>query len=328
MVLIVACLFLQGDEGGATVAHMGRNTDLYAAYVQRFPTYARELAKKLACKATLEKDATLKIPRRVWLAFLTPPEKRALASLGGEYAAVRSLKEAVLRDFKHPARFLHRRGARGASDVVTLALLEIIYDLKNSKVLLSPARYEAWHEVADAFGLWKFRYALEDAIFESFDPDNYALFESVIREQMKVDTALVRTIRTILSAAFEQAGLRSCTIENRAKNIGGVYRKVAQKGKSINDIYDIHGFRILCETEKDCYVALEAIHRLWPHYRERFKDYIHTPKKNGYRSIHTVLSCIDRKPIEFQIRTREMDVIASSGPANHADYKRVTRGHA
>ncbi len=76
-------------------------------------------------------------------------------------------------------------------------------------------------------------------------------------------------------------------------------------------------------TPGECYKALEVLHRLWPHVPERLKDYIKSPKANGYQSIHTVLSCLQKKPIEFQIRTHEMDVVAASGPANHAEYKKA-----
>jgi GTP pyrophosphokinase len=192
-------------------------------------------------------------------------------------------------------------------------------------VLLERQRYEEWLDVANHFGLWKLRYLLEDAIFKTFDPDNYALFESVVQKQLFIDEHLVQAIRGIISDALTRGGLSGFSIENRAKNIYGVYRKVALKEKSVNDIYDIHGFRILTATERDCRTAIEILHRLWRHYPERFKDYIAEPKPNGYQSIHTVLNCLENKPIEFQVRTRDMDVVAASGPANHAEYKRTAR---
>ena len=305
---------------------MARKPTVFEEYIRRFPVaYTPELKRKCAFKKKLEADASLKLPRRVWFAFLTPPDLETFSCIPKNLHAVRALKRSVLKDFAEPSRYLHARTKGISSDVVTLALLEILYDLIGKKVLLTKDTYAEWLDVADRFGLWRLRYAMEDAIFKTFDPRSYALFKSVVEKQVRLDAGLVRSIRGILTEALKKEGLGSCRIENRTKNIGGVHRKVALKGKNINDIYDIHGFRILCGTEKECYGALDTLHRLWPHYPERFKDYVRTPKENGYRSIHTVLSCIERKPIEFQLRTFEMDVVASSGPANHADYKRSSR---
>ena len=192
-------------------------------------------------------------------------------------------------------------------------------------MLLKRAAYDAWLDIADQFGLWKLRYLLEDESFKTFEPEQFHLFESVVEKQIFVDKHLMLSIRAILHDALAREGLKDFSIENRVKNIYGVYRKVALKQKSINDIYDIHGFRILTATREDCYRALEVLHRLWRHYPERFKDYIAHPKANGYESIHTVVNCLENKVTEFQIRTREMDVVAASGPANHAAYKKLQR---
>jgi GTP pyrophosphokinase len=198
-----------------------------------------------------------------------------------------------------------------------------LYDLHEGKILFPQERYYEWLEVADHFGLWKLRYLLEDAIFRTFDPENFSLFESVVQKKMRMDQNLVLAIRDIVGSAFKRAGLMSFTLTNRKKNIYGVYKKIALKKMNINEIFDVHGFRILVSNTKKCYQALEILHRLWPNVPERYKDYIEKPKANGYQSIHTVLSCLEKKPIEFQIRTREMDLVAASGPANHAEYKKA-----
>ena len=299
----------------------------FDVHEKSFPKEFRAtLRTRRAFKEMLEADKRLKVPRRVWLAFLTPTEPEALPYLLPGLKDTGALKEAALRSFEHPREFLRARGPlHRSSDCATLALLEILYGLQEKKVSLPEERYREWLEVANHFGLWRLRYALEDSIFRTFDPENFALFESVVAKQMFIDAHLVQAIRTIVDDALKRANIKNFSIENRTKNIYGVYKKVALKQKSINDIYDIHGFRVLTSTPKDCYKAVDVLHHLWPHFPERYKDYIAKPKENGYQSIHTVVQSLEGKPIEFQVRTREMDVIAASGPANHADYKNTNR---
>ena len=297
----------------------------FDVHEKSFPKEFRAtLRTRRAFKEMLEADKRLKVPRRVWLAFLTPPEPKAQKYISPALKDIGALKEAALRSFEHPREFLRARGLlHRSSECATLALLEILYGLQEKKVSLSEERYREWLEVANHFGLWRLRYLLEDAVFRTFDPENFALFESVVAKQMFIDAHLVQAIRTIVEDALKRANIKNFSIENRTKNIYGVYKKVALKQKSINDIYDIHGFRVLTSTPKDCYKAVDVLHHLWPHFPERYKDYIAKPKENGYQSIHTVVQSLEGKPIEFQVRTREMDVIAASGPANHADYKKI-----
>src|SRR3989344_1883826 len=294
-------------------------------YVALFPPgFQPFLAAKLAYKKTLESEKRLKIPPRIWLAFLTPPVPEAEEYVPQKCKRVWQLKTAMLKILPHPKEFLAVRDPlHRSSEAVTLALLETLYDLNEQKVLLDEKTYHVWLDVANHFGLWKLRYMLEDAIFKTFDPENFALFESVVQKQMFIDQHLILSIRGILKDALKYAGIKDFSIENRIKNIYGVYNKVAVKNKSINDIYDIHGFRILTSSEKDCRKVIEVLHRLWRHFPDRYKDYIAKPKENGYQSVHTVLSCLEGKLIEFQIRTYEMDHIAASGPANHAEYKKA-----
>ena len=295
-------------------------------YVALFPSeFQPALTAKLAYKKMLEAEKRLKIPPRIWLAFLTPPVPEAEAYVPQKCKRIWQLKTAMLKSLPHPKEFLDVRDPlHHSSEAVTLALLETLYDLYENKVLLpEEKRYREWLDVANHFGLWKLRYLLEDAIFKTFDPENFALFESVVQKQMFIDQHLILSIRGILEDALKHAGIKDFSIENRVKNIYGVYNKVALKNKSINDIYDIHGFRVLTSSEKDCRKAVEILHRLWRHFPDRYKDYIANPKENGYQSVHTVLSCLEGKLIEFQIRTYEMDQIAASGPANHAEYKKA-----
>lgn len=256
------------------------------------------------------------LPEKVWLAFIVPTELL-------ENAETKKLRETGLWAFKRPEKFVDIIDPLAPeSRLVSLCLLGMLYDLEQEEVHLPYDTYQAWLEVANNFGLWRLRYYLEDALFKNFDAKNYELFESVIAEKIQVDESLVSDISDIVTIACLQSGVKNLIIKNRQKNVYGVYKKVKVKQKNLNEIYDIHGFRLITEQEYDCIKVLEVLHRLWPPFPDRYKDYITSPKSNGYQSLHTTVSCLKRIPVEFQIRTQLMDEIAVSGLANHAEYKK------
>ncbi|MGE5338365.1 MAG: RelA/SpoT family protein [Gemmatimonadota bacterium] len=110
-------------------------------------------------------------------------------------------------------------------------------------------------------------------------------------------------------------------VYGREKTIYGIYRKMVEKNLSFSEVLDIYGFRIVVHTRQDCYLTLGALHALYRPVPGRFKDYIAIPKVNGYQSVHTTLIGPYGTPIEFQVRTREMNNVAESGVAAHWLYK-------
>ncbi|MCL4162638.1 UNVERIFIED_CONTAM: hypothetical protein GTU68_005882, partial [Idotea baltica] len=113
----------------------------------------------------------------------------------------------------------------------------------------------------------------------------------------------------------------SAQIFGRAKKPYSIWRKMEEKEQSFSRLSDIYGFRVITDSEEDCYRALGAIHRRWRAVPGRFKDYISQPKTNGYRSIHTTVSGRDGKRVEVQIRTRQMHDVAETGVAAHWSYR-------
>ena len=110
-------------------------------------------------------------------------------------------------------------------------------------------------------------------------------------------------------------------IFGRAKKPYSIWRKMQEKDQGFSRLSDIYGFRIITESEADCYRALGAIHQRWYAVPGRFKDYISQPKSNGYRSIHTTVSGRDGKRVEVQIRTKQMHEVAEAGVAAHWSYR-------
>ncbi len=176
-------------------------------------------------------------------------------------------------------------------------------------------------KIADNFGFWQLRYELEDALFAATEPQEYALVVSLLEKQSRMHAQLFRDIETILRHAFRAGRLRNVHIEHRKKNVYGIAQKMRLKRENINHITDFFGFRIITNSTEECYRARDVLHRLWHPFPDRLKDYIATPKPNGYRSIHTTVLCLEHTIVEFQIRSREMDHFAKFGPAGHGAYK-------
>ncbi len=295
--------------------------------------YKEKIAKKVFQYKQTQADITL--PQIIWDAFLLPnnlellEKQKDTVSQKDQYIYGLKIETLVilenpkkLKPLSHITNPFHIK-----NEVVALLLLEILFALNNNtfskKYIESNVVY--WSSLADHFGFWKFRYLLEDIIFSITNPKDYQLILSLFKEGDKKHQKLFKEVMDILDIQFKKEGIKNFEILYRKKNIYGIYQKMKMKGKNINHMYDLFGFRILVNTTSECYRVLEILHYLWPHYEEYFADYIKKPKPNGYKSIHTVLQGLQKKTIEFQIRTHEMDYIAKYGPASHATYKKSLR---
>ena len=119
---------------------------------------------------------------------------------------------------------------------------------------------------------------------------------------------------------LDKQGVRA-DISGRAKHIYSIWRKMQRKGIGFDQIYDVHGVRVVVSDVRDCYGALGVVHTLWPPMPGEFDDYIATPKDNMYRSLHTAVLGPDGHPLEVQVRTRDMHQTAEYGIAAHWRYK-------
>lgn len=174
--------------------------------------------------------------------------------------------------------------------------------------------------LAGRMGMQWMRDELEDLAFQVLNPDGR---RSIIRRFVTLQRETGDVIDKItgdIRAELAKVGIEA-EVFGRAKKPYSIWRKMQEKQLSFSRLSDIYGFRVIVETEPECYGVLGAIHQRWKAVPGRFKDYISQPKSNGYRSIHTTVSGRDGKRVEVQIRTREMHEVAEAGVAAHWSYR-------
>lgn len=161
---------------------------------------------------------------------------------------------------------------------------------------------------------------LEDQLLKQRRPAAYRQIRDYVSRRRNAREA---KLRQILQGIAREAELHELTffVESRVKHFYSIYRKMINGGKPLSQIYDMLGLRFICNDVESCYRLLDVVHRIRRPVEGRLKDYIAEPKPNGYRSIHTTVSDADGTPLEIQIRTFSMHVVAEVGSAAHSFYK-------
>ena len=174
--------------------------------------------------------------------------------------------------------------------------------------------------LAGRMGMQWLRDELEDHAFQVINPEaRTSIMRRFITLRKQTDDVIPKIRQDIQELLYEARV--SARVFGREKKPYSIWRKMNEKNESFSRLSDIYGFRIITETEDDCYKALGLVHRKWAAVPGRFKDYISQPKSNGYRSIHTTISGRDARRVEIQIRTAEMNEVAESGVASHWSYR-------
>jgi len=177
--------------------------------------------------------------------------------------------------------------------------------------------------LAGRLGMGRVEGELEDLAFAILQPDEYQWLRDAVAVETNERRAYVDRVCDILRNELEPLGLNT-EVSGRVKHLYSIYKKVVRSGsRDLSQLYDILAFRIIVPTVDDCYLALGHVHELWRPMTGRYKDFIASPKKNGYQSLHTTVFCLDDQLAEIQIRTREMHHIAEYGVAMHWYYKDV-----
>ncbi len=222
------------------------------------------------------------------------------------------------------------------SEDIRVIIIKLADKLHNMRTLqhLAPARareianecLDIYAPLADRLGMSWLKGELEDQSLKILKPDTFQYIEEYLLSKKSERTAYLNRVEKILYRACAEQGLVNVEVHSRTKHTYGVYRKMKKRRKEIEEIGDILGVRIICDTVNECYSLLGLVHKLWPPIEGRFKDYIAMPKANNYQSLHTTVMALDGKLLEVQIRTREMHATAEYGVAAHWTYKAQTSG--
>ena len=184
---------------------------------------------------------------------------------------------------------------------------------------------EVYAPIANRLGILNVKEELEDRSLHYLDPVGYAEISRMLSERAGEEFLI--KVSGVIERRLVESGIEGATIKRRVKSIYGIYRKTIMQNKSFDEIYDIYAVRVILDSLAECYSTLGLIHDMYHPLPNRFKDYISTPKPNGYQSLHTTVIGHEGIPFEVQIRTRKMDEQAEYGVAAHWKYKEGREGH-
>ncbi len=174
--------------------------------------------------------------------------------------------------------------------------------------------------LAERVGMYEYMREMQLLAFEQLEPDGYATITGRLALIRSQEGGQVETIALAISQVLTQAGIR-CTVSGREKHPYSIWKKIAERHVSFEQITDIMAFRVTTGSVEDCYRAIGILHTTWQMIPGRFKDYISTPKSNGYRSLHTALIYENSMRMEVQVRTDAMHRTNEYGLAAHWAYK-------
>src|SRR6058998_2206624 len=224
----------------------------------------------------------------------------------------------------------------GDERVIVIKLADRLHNMRTIEYLgkqkqLQKARetLEVYAPLAHRLGIHKLKWELEDLAFQTLHPRKYEEIKAMVAERRTDREEHVREASMVLQKELDKVDIPA-DISGRAKHFYSIYDKMARKGREFNEIYDLTAMRVIVERSadegtRDCYGALGLIHSLWKPMPGRFKDFVAMPKLNHYRALHTTVIGPQGRPLEIQVRTREMHETAEYGIAAHWMYKRKSK---
>jgi len=221
-----------------------------------------------------------------------------------------------------------------ASDwrVLMIKLADRLHNMRTLAVMPEHKQRRTAQETLDVYaplahrlGVQQVKWQLEDLAFATLHPKRYAEIEQMVAARSPERDAYVAQVVSLLRSRLEEMDVEA-EVTGRGKHLWSIYEKMVVRGKAFDDIFDLIGLRVITEREEDCWSVLGAIHALWRPVQGRFKDFINTPKFNLYQSLHTTVIGPGGKPLEVQVRSREMHARAEFGIAAHWSYKEGQSG--
>ena len=265
----------------------------------------------------------------------TPLSREAIAAEFGETVAelvdgVTKLDKLHFADRQEAAAESFRKMLLAMARDLRVIMIKLADRLHNMRTLgaqsveartrIARETLDIYAPIAQRLGMNLFKAELQDLGFRSLHPWRHAVLENRIRTQPLLRREALAKIEAQLAQRLAKEGLQHRLI-GRVKSPWSIYSKMRAEGKSFDQVMDVFGFRVVLRTVADCYHALGVVHAAFKPLDGRFRDFIAIPKANGYQSLHTMLFGPYGSPIEVQIRTEEMDLIAERGIAAHWRYK-------
>jgi guanosine-3',5'-bis(diphosphate) 3'-pyrophosphohydrolase len=215
--------------------------------------------------------------------------------------------------------------------VILIKLADRLHNMRTLQFHRADKRREIAQETLDIYapisarlGIYWIKNELEESSFKYTQPEEHARIENHVSKSKGEREKYIETVKSYIQKAMDAANLK-CEVLGRNKNFYSIYNKMISQNLPFEEIYDIIAFRIILDTVPHCYEALGLIHSMWKPIDHKFKDYIGRPKPNMYQSLHTTVIGPFGERIEIQIRTWEMDKVATSGIAAHWGYKEGKR---
>ncbi len=212
--------------------------------------------------------------------------------------------------------------------VLLVKLADRLHNMRTLNFIKSPEKrrriaketMDIYAPLAERIGMYEYMHEMQLLAFEQLEPEAYKTITGRLAQIRKDSHVKIEEISQAIASAMEKAGIKA-KVSGREKHPYSIWKKMQERHVAFEQLSDINAFRVIVEDSDACYRALGALHRRWQMVPGRFKDFISTPKRNGYRSIHTTIMFAQNMRVEVQIRSQEMHRAAEYGLAAHWAYK-------
>lgn len=244
-------------------------------------------------------------------AVLHPTQERVLGDTQRQVDNVRKMLVALVDDVRVALIKLAER---------TWAIRAVKNAPEKRKQKVAREVFDIYAPLAHRLGIGHIKWELEDIAFRYLSPQHYTHVAKLLDERRLDRERYIAEMMALLEQRLREQGI-DAVVTGRVKHIYSIWRKMQRKNIEFDQVHDIRAVRVLVPQVRDCYTALGVVHDLWRHIPKEFDDYIATPKRNGYRSLHTAVIGPEGRTLEVQIRTHEMHEEAEYGVCSHWRYK-------